>query len=220
MTTPIAATPDSSTVVKRSPIKTTKCKWLKCETKRQFLSFETIKEQIGQCTLCLSTPSADHIQLPKCQCIFCRTCFLKFLDNFGVPEAALKKEIISKDFFRRKQHQGRYLFSGLFDANDLTFEGDELPRPIRPPLIKSTACLVDQIVRQRRHCQDKQLYKLVKKEKFSCPNCHTGYKLNRLNLKRNRVVSDIITCMNQDPCLVQNPPSGELSDDEKAFFFT
>ena len=90
---------------------------------------------------------------------------------------------------------------------------------IKPPLIKSTACLEDQIVRQKRHCQDKHLYRLVILEKFECPNCHSVYdSFNRLNLKRNRVVSDIIACMDQDKCLVRDPPFGVLSDEEKSFF--
>ena len=123
MSTLSASTSPKSRFVKRSPTKIVKCKWLKSDTK--VLSFKTIKEQIGECTLCVSTPSADLIQLPKCQCLFCRDCFLKYLDNFAIPEAVLKKEIISKDFFRRKQNEGRQLFRGMFDVDHLSFEGDD-----------------------------------------------------------------------------------------------
>ena len=192
--------------------KIVKCKWYK-KTEIKSLSFKTIKEQIGDCTLCVSTPSPDLIQLPKCQCFFCKDCFLKYLNNFAIPRAVLYKEIVSIDFYKRKrkQNNGHRLFDGMFDADDLSFEGDVLPKPIKPRLLKSTACLEDSNVRRKRHQTDKELYRLVKVEEFDCPICHTFYdSFNRFDLKRNRAVSDILARMDEDPCFVHERCSDTL----------
>ena len=61
-----------------------KCKWFK-KSEIKSLTHKTIKEQIGNCTLCVNLPSADCIQLPDCGCIFCRDCFNTYLDRFAIP---------------------------------------------------------------------------------------------------------------------------------------
>ena len=210
---------NSEKIIERS---TVKCKWKTWEInhKRDIksLPFHAIKQQIGDCTLCAHTPSPDLIQLPKCQCFFCKDCFLKYLNNFAVPRAVLHKEIVSIDFFKRKKKENncRRLFDGMFDADDLSFEGDVLPKPIKPPLLKSTSCLEDRNVRQKRHEKDKELYRLVKVEEFHCPNCHTFYdSFNRLDLSRNRVVSDILTLMNEDSSLAYERCSDTLLTSDK-----
>ena len=182
----------------------TERKIIKAEVKS--LTFKTIKQQIGKCTLCIRTPSADLIQLPACQCFFCRSCFITFLNNFATPRPVLTKETISISFFKRnkrKKISGQKLFDGLFDADCLSPAGDVLPKPIKPTVIKSTKCLEDSYVRQRRHCVDKEFYRLTRVEEFECPNCHHWYgKFNRLDLPRNRVVSDIIKLMDEESSVV------------------
>ena len=79
----------------------TERKIIKAEVKS--LTFKTIKQQIGKCTLCIRTPSADLIQLPVCQCFFCRSCFITFLNNFATPRPVLTKETISISFFKRSK---------------------------------------------------------------------------------------------------------------------
>ena len=197
----VTVEPDSAS--KSSERKIIQCKWLK-KSEVKSLTFKTIKQQIGKCTLCVSTPSTDLIQLPTCQCTFCKNCFITYLNNFAIPRAVLTKEYISIEYFKRNKNRGQKLYDGLFDADCLTFEGDVLPQSIKPKILKSTKCLEDSSVRQKRHAVDKELYRLTKVEEFDCPNCHFWYpKFNRLDLKPNRVVRDILKLMNEESSLAQ-----------------
>ena len=85
--TPHNTNSDNLKSVKRDYVK---CRWYK---KSEILTHTAIKEQIGNCTLCLSLPSSDCVQLPKCLCYFCRECFNLYLDKFATPKPV--KRVIS-----------------------------------------------------------------------------------------------------------------------------
>ena len=70
-----------------------------------------------------------------------------------IPKPLLKKETVSIDVYkrRRKQNNGHIIFDGMFDPDFLNFEGNVLPKSVKPPLLKSAADLEDMSVRQRRH---------------------------------------------------------------------
>ena len=74
-----------------------------------------------------------------------------------------------------------------------------MKRP-KPNIIKKVSDLEERHLRQNPLVvEDNHLYKLVKVEVFVCPNCHASYDdLNRLDLQRNRAVSDIIELMNKN----------------------
>ena len=208
--TPHNTNSDNLKSVKRDYVK---CRWLK-KTETKTLTHAAIKEQIGNSTLCVSLPSSDCVQLPKCLCYFCRDCFNQYLDRFATPKPVLKKSFLSRDpedYQRRRrgpgglQKKNSQIFDGVFDANSLSFEGNVLPKLVKPPkptIIKKVSDFEERNVRQRPWVvEDNHLYKLVKVEVFDCPNCHASYDdLNRLDLQRNRAVSDIIEVMtkNQD----------------------
>ena len=189
-----------------------KCRWFK-KSEIKSLTHATIKEQIGNCTLCVNLPSSDCVQLPKCLCYFCRECFNQYLDRFATPKPVLQKSFLSlnpEEYSRRRRRRpGGFLkknskiFEGVFDANSLSFEGNVLPKQVKPPkpkIIKKVSDFEERHLRQNPWVVgDNHLYKLAKVEVFDCPNCHTSYDgLNRLDLKRNRAVSDIIEVMNKN----------------------
>ena len=64
--------------------------------KKPSLTHETIKNQIGNCTICFRLPKPDCVQLPVCLCIFCRDCFLQYLDNFAKPKPVVEKILYLK----------------------------------------------------------------------------------------------------------------------------
>ena len=89
-----------------------------------------------------------------------------------------------------------------------------MPKPVKspkPPILRKASDLEERHSRfqsfqrqRRRFIKDKHLYQIVKVEVFDCPNCHTAYDgLNRLDLKRNRAVSDIIEAMNKNEDHIQ-----------------
>lgn len=192
---------DNSKSVKRDYVKV---KWLKKPEilkKDEILSRTAIEKQIGICTLCQCLPSSDCVQLPKCLCYFCRECFNTYLDKFSTPKPVLKESYLSfnpahyrkgKKSFEEYVEKNSKVFGGVFDANTLSFEGDVLPKQPKPNIIKKVSDFEESGIRKTH------LYKLIKVEVFNCPNCLTDYEdLNRTNLKRHRVVGDIIELMNK-----------------------
>ena len=181
-------------IVKCSP-------WLSKPKPKPALTHETIKKQIGNCTICCSVPNPDCIQLNICLCIFCRECFLKYLDIWATPKPILKKVFISKDPDDYKDWNKKK-FAGFFDAKLLSPDGTVVPSQVKPPKPRRLTNVCDFESsrnswrrRRRKIPDDSTWYKIVKKEKFTCPSCHMDYEISRTELKRNRTVSDILQRM-------------------------
>ena len=175
--------------------------WLGKSKPKPALTHETIKKQIGNCTICCSVPNPDCIQLNICLCIFCRECFLKYLDIWATPKPILKKVFISKDPDDYKDWNKKK-FAGFFDAKLLSPDGTVVPSQVKPPKPRRLTNVCDFESsrnswrrRRRKIPDDSTWYKIVKKEKFACPNCHMDYEISRTELKRNRTVSDILKRM-------------------------
>ena len=188
-------------IVKTSLIKPDKVsKWLgKKHEITPKLTHETIKKQIGNCTICFRLPKPDIVQLPACFCIFCRDCFYQYLDRFARPTPVVKKVWLSRDPSDRKIWN-RKNFEGAFDSRRLSFEGNVLPPPVKIP--KSNVIKRAQDLNSRNRAinhklpNDNHWYRIVKRECFECPNCHQDYEdINRFDLKRNIAVSDILQQM-------------------------
>ena len=192
--------------------KVIKTVWLGKSPSKPSLTHETIKSQIGNCTICFRLPKPDCIQLNLCGCVFCRNCFCEYLDNFSTPNPVIKKVWISKDPDDYKDWN-KTKCAGFFDANLLSSEGTILPKqvnPSRPKLLVKASWLdgrSDTRRRIRRKVPDDQnWYRIVKNERFTCPNCHHDYDMNRDDLKRNRTLSDILQKM------LENEPRTQLPE--------
>ena len=163
------------------------------------LTHETIKKQIGNCTICFRLPKPDIVQLPACFCIFCRDCFYQYLDRFARPTPVVKKVWLPRDPSDRKRWD-RKILKVLSTPFRLSFEGNVLPPPVKtlkPNVIKRAQDL-DSRNRVINHKlpDDQNWYRIVKRECFDCPNCHQDYDdINRSDLKRNIAVSDILQQM-------------------------
>ena len=167
--------------------------------KKPSLTHETIKNQIGNCTICFRLPKPDCVQLPTCLCLFCRDCFYTYLDNFAISKPVVEKVFISRDCIKWNKEK----FAGIFDANLLSHEGTTVPTQVKPPkpnLLTKACHLENRNSRIRRKPpDDRTWFRIVKNEQFDCPNCHEDYdNINRSHLKRNRVVSDILQQMTQN----------------------
>ena len=169
--------------------------------KKPSLTHETIKNQIGNCTICFRLPKPDCVQLPTCLCLFCRDCFYTYLDNFAISKPVVEKVFISRDC----KNWNRARFAGIFDANLLSHEGTAVPIQVKTPKpnFLTKAChLENRNSRIRRKIQDDTTwFRIVKNEQFDCPNCHQDYEnINRAHLKKNRAVSDILQLMLENEC--------------------
>ena len=97
-------------------------------------------------------------------------------------------------------HWYKKKFAGLFDSRLLCCEGTVVPTAVKipkPNVLKSALEFDNRNSRRRTRKipDDRNWYRIVKNECFDCPNCHEGYDINRSDLKRNRVVSDILQKM-------------------------
>ena len=186
---------------KRKIVKCIPVRWYsKAGPHKPTLTHETLKNQIGNCSICCNLPKPDIVQLPVCLCIFCRDCFYKYLDCFGRPKPVVQKAWISRDPSDYKKWNSKN-FAGLFNSTLLSSEGTVLPKsvPIPKPHVLKSALDFDNRNSRRRTRKipdDQHWYRIVKNESFYCPNCHDHYdNINRSDLKRNRVVSDILQKM-------------------------
>ena len=177
--------------------------WLgkKPEKRPPSLTHESIKSQIGNCTICFRLPKPDCVQLPVCLCLFCRDCFYTYLDNFAISKPVVEKVFISRDC----KNWNRARFAGIFDANLLSHEGTAVPIQVKTPKpnFLTKAChLENRNSRIRRKTPDDTTwFRIVKNEQFDCPNCHQDYEnINRSHLKKNRAVSDILQLMLENEC--------------------
>ena len=87
-------------------------------------------------------------------------------------------------------------------AKLLSPDGTVVPSQVKPPKPRRLTNVCDFESprnswrrRRRKIPDDSTWYKIVKKEKFTCPNCHMDYEISRTELKRNRTVSDILKRM-------------------------
>ena len=185
-----------------------KVKWLKkTETskKGECISFETIKEKIGVCSICQHLPDSDCVQLPKCMCYFCKKCFFKYLDKYAIPKPFLKETNISlnpeyygkgKKSFAQYVKKNKKVFGGVFDVNCLSFDGSVLPIQPKPSIIKKPSDFEQTRIRKSIKTD---LYQIVKLEVFDCPNCFAFYDdINRDSVQRFRVVGDILELMSKN----------------------
>ena len=186
---------------KRKIVKCIPVKWYTTAGPRKpTLTHETLKNQIGNCSICCNLPKPDIVQLPVCLCIFCRDCFYKYLDCFGRPNPVVQKAWFSRDPSDYKKWDSKK-FAGFFDSALLSSDGTVLPKsvPIPKPHVLKSALDFDNRNSRRRTRKipdDQHWYRIVKNESFYCPNCHDHYdNINRSDLKRNRVVSDILQKM-------------------------
>ena len=191
-----AANNNSSVECEKAERKIVKCKWYKKAENLPSLTHETIKNQIGNCTICFRLPKPDCIQLPACLCIFCKDCFYQYLDCFASSKPVVKKAWISRDPSDYKRWN-KEKFVGIFDSRLLCCEGTVVPTAVKipkPNVIKSALDFDSRNHhrRTRKIPDDRNWYRIVKNECFDCPNCHEVYDMNRSELKRNRAVSDIL----------------------------
>ena len=118
-----------------------------------------------------------------------------------LSEALVLTSKCRKKLFPKK---GRFWkkFAGFFDAKLLSPDGTVVPSQVKPPKPRRLTNVCDFESsrnswrrRRRKIPDDSTWYKIVKKEKFTCPNCHMDYEISRTELKRNRTVSDILQRM-------------------------
>ena len=113
-----AASNNNSVECEKTERKIVKCisgKWYTKAPPKPALTHETIKNQIGNCTICFRLPKPDIVQLPVCLCIFCKDCFYQYLNCFGRPKPVVQKAWISRDPSDYKRWD-RKKFAGLFDS--------------------------------------------------------------------------------------------------------
>ena len=191
---------DLSKKVVKCTYQTTVSKWLGKKTLPgvKTISSKTIKDSIGNCSICQSFYDYDNVILPECSDTFCRSCLYNYLDKTALVKPYVEKQDFDYGSIRRAVNTDS-LFTGVFDASLLDFNGCTIPTLMRETKPLTTKLLEDKqnpsarIRRIMRLTAKKQLYRLVKVEDFECPNCKKKYEnVRRHKLPKNTLLSSVI----------------------------